>query len=137
MTDSRSPHGALTERVCENMSGKGREGKGREGNTCCHLPSIRYVSNARDSNTATATTVVAEPRIEWMAEEDIQCDGVGCVNGDHPAHYIVEFQWPHGHKYRGPRCHTWWTADKQILCLVCDELTMRIVDVCKIVEVLR
>lgn len=70
-------------------------------------------------------------------DADIPCAGFGCVKGDHLAHYIVGFVWPHGHVYRGPRCQTWWLEPKVLFCLHCETRAQVRDDVAHIVEVLR
>lgn len=69
MTHSRSPHCVLTERVVENVSGKGREGnKEGKGNRVETSPSILTFCNASRATEPNDKHRPHATRNAWMGE---------------------------------------------------------------------
>lgn len=144
-------HTQLTEpsvsRAVRTHDRKGREGKGREKEgkgarveTSHHTVTYVPEASAAAVEVAPRNDVVTDFLTSFYADEDIPCEGLGCIKEPHPADYIVDFLWPHGCRYRGPRCHVWWTEDLLLQCCTCPPNVAwdaQVEDVCRIVEVLR
>lgn len=130
-----------------NASSAGSVGaKGREG-TAPHRTGPNGVFSGWSPSTTSSSYVEAATRDDVVIESetiegidldaDVPCTGQGCIDGDHPADYIIGFVWPHGHLYRGARCNTWWKSDVRLRCIHCEVAAEDRDDVAHIVEVLR
>jgi hypothetical protein len=147
---SLSIHGALTEGVAENVSGKGREGnkegKGTRGETSHH--GVTYVTRV------SAAPVEVEPRDDMMTGlaviEGIDLDAeIPCDEDNehgrpdpHAADYLTAYRCAECGRSRSfAVCRDAWhqTITVGVFCLGCDvEYDMpEVLDVYRIVEVLR